>query len=287
MKKILVPTDFSKEATNAMHFATQLARKAGSEILLLHVLEVPYGSFSIMGEIHTDYSFEQLYQVQLVKKTQERLEELVSAMEEQGVSAKAKLEFGNPFEFITENVTDEQVDLVVMGSKGASGLSEILIGSNAERVIRHAKCPVFTIKGETNLDGIKSMAFASDMSEEQDEIVKNIKSLQTLLGLKIHMVRVKTPYNYLTEGQALQQLKDFVARNKFENYSIGTVEAEFADEGILRFANENDVGMIAMGTHGRTGLAHFFGGSTAEDVANHSNIPIWTIKLEGVLEAAS
>ncbi len=284
MKRILLPTDFSKEATHALDFAQGLAKKANSEMLLLHVLEVPYGSFSVMGEIHTDYSFEQLYQVQLIRKTRERLADMVANLESQGVTASYKLEFGNPFEYITKNIIDEEVDLVVMGSKGASGLTEVLIGSNAERVIRFANCPVFTIKGETKLEDIKSMVYASDMTDEQDLISDQVTRLQELLDLKMHVIRVKTPYNYLTEGHALKQLKHFVARNNLKNYTISTVEAEFADEGILKFARDNNAGMIAMGTHGRTGLAHFFGGSTAEDVANHSDIPIWTVKLEGVLE---
>jgi len=281
MKKIIVPTDFSKEANFAQDFAVELAEKIGGEIILLHVLEVPYGSFSVMGEVHADYSFEQLYQVKLVRSTQQRLKEMVEELNAKGIAARSKLEFGNPFENISTNITDEEVDLLVMGSKGASGLAEVLIGSNAERVIRFAKCPVITVKGETHLDNIKSMAFASDMSDEHDQIVPKVKELQQMLGLNIHLVRVKTPYNYLTEEEGLKQLKSFVARNQFEDYSISTTEAEFADEGILKFAKENNVGMIAMATRGRTGLAHFFGGSTAEDVANHSKVPIWTLRLEG------
>ena len=66
MKRIIVPTDFSKEAGFAFDFAADIAKTLEAKILLLHVLEIPYGSFRIMGEIHTDYSFEQLYQVKLI-----------------------------------------------------------------------------------------------------------------------------------------------------------------------------------------------------------------------------
>lgn len=287
MKRLLVPTDFSREAQQALGLASDLAKKLDAELLLLHVMEVPYGSFSVLGEVHVDYSFEQVYQVQLINKTKEKLEEVVAGLKGKGIKAEYDMVFGNAFEGISKAIFEKEVDLIIMGSKGASGLKEIFIGSNAERVIRNAKCPVITVKGATDLANMKSMVFASDMSEEQDQIVSEIKKLQNVLQLNIHLVRVKTPYNYLTEGAALKQLKDFVKRNEFKDYTISTIEAEFADEGILKFAEENKVGLIAMGTHGRTGLAHFFGGSTAEAVANHSKIPIWTLKLEDILEPKS
>ena len=279
MKKILVPTDFSTEAQYALDFARQFAKKVGAEISLLHVLEVPYGSFSVMGEVVTDYSFEHLYEAQLIQQTQRRLKELTAELEKGGIKADEKMIFGNPFIHIKENITAQKVDLVIQGSKGASGLSEIFIGSNAERVIRNAKCPVITVKGKSDLEDIKSMVLATDASAEQDLLVPKIKEFQSLLGLNLHLVRVRTVHNLLSVEDAKSQLSNFAERNKFENYTIGVLEAEFTDEGILDFALDNNIHMIGMGTHGRTGLAHFFGGSITEDVANHSHIPILSIPI--------
>ena len=283
MTRLLVPTDFSKEADHALDVAADLCTKLdGAEILLLHVMEVPFGSFSVMGEVHTDHAFEQLYQVKLIDKTKERLAELEGKLQERGTHVTSKLVFGNAFENIAATISDEEVDMVVMGSKGASGLSEIFIGSNAERVIRNAKCPVLTVKGPTEILKIKSLVMATDTSPEQEPVVEEIKKIQKFLHLNIHVVRVITPYNFLARGHALQQLKDFAAKVGLEDYTLDTIEAEFADEGIIAFAEKHDIGLVAMGTHGRKGLAHFFGGSTAEDVANHSKIPIWTMKMAGV-----
>lgn len=279
MKKLLVPTDFSQEAQNAVDLAAQLAEKLDAEIILLHVLEIPYGSYSVMGEIHLDYTFDQVYQTQLINSSKQKLDELVKQLKAKAVQAASRLIFGNPYVHISKTISDQNVDLVVIGSKGASGLSEIFLGSNAERVIRHAECPVITVKGGVNLNEMKSLALASDLTPEQDVVVKEIQQLQALLGVNIHVVRVKTPYNFLGEEEAQKQLKAFQERNQLENFTLNTSEAEFADLGILEFAEKNQCGLIAMATHGRTGLAHFFGGSTAEDVANHSRIPIWTMRV--------
>lgn len=279
MKKILVPTDFSVEAKNALSFAKKMAKKLDAEILLLHVLEVPYGSFSLMGEVVTNYSYENLYEETLVERAEEKLKDKVTSLRKAGVSAHYKVVFGHPFLSIKDTIAEEKSDLVIMGSKGASGLAEIFIGSNAERVIRNADCPVITVKGKADPDGIYSIAFATDASEEQDLIVPAITDFQKLLHLNLHLVRVCTPHNYLTETKAKEQLTAFAKRNHIENFSLGVAHGEFTDEGVIDFARSNKIKMIAMGTHGRTGVAHFFGGSITEDVANHAHIPVFTIKI--------
>lgn len=279
MKNILLPTDFSREANDAQAFAVQVAQKLSAKVILLHVLEVPYGSFSVMGEVIPDSSYDQLYQTQLLHASKQRLDAIVESFAAEGVDAQARLSFGNPFVNIQETITEQNADLIIMGSKGASGLSEILVGSNAERVIRHATCPVLTVKGPADLSKIKSVALATDTTREQDLLVPGIQQFQALLGLNLHLVRVCTPRNFISRKDALSQLVAFAERNKLEQYTTGVIEAEFTDEGVIAFALEHNIQMIAMGTHGRTGLAHLFGGSIAEDVANHAHIPILTFRI--------
>ena len=286
MKKILVPTDFSKEATYALTFAEEIARKINAELHLLHVMEVPYGSYSVMGEFIPSSSFENVFQVQWIKQTKRELDELVDGLVSRGIAAVPHFIFGNTFSHIHKTVTSQDMDMIVMGSKGASGLSEFLIGSNAEKVIRRATCPVITVKGETHLSDIRSLVYATDCTVEQDQVVTHIKALQEMLDLQLYLVRVITPYNFLVKGTAMDQLNTFAEKHQFENFILSTIEAEFAEEGILAFAEHNKIDMVAMGTHGRTGLAHLFGGSVSESVANHANIPIWTLKMQEKLEDA-
>ncbi|MDW3195165.1 MAG: universal stress protein [Cytophagales bacterium] len=286
MKKILVPTDFSKEANYAMQLAAEIAERIEAELHLLHVMEIPYGSYSVMGEFIPSSSFENVFQVQLIKQTKRELDELVDDLVGRGINTTAHFVFGNTFSHIHKTVTAQDMDMIVMGSKGASGLSEFFIGSNAEKVIRHANCPVLTVKGETHLKDIKSFVYATDCTEEQEQVVGHVKALQELLGFQLYLVRVITPYNFLVKSSAMDQLNAFAEKHHFKNYILSTVEAEFAEEGILTFATHNKIDMAAMGTHGRTGLAHLFGGSVSESVANHADIPIWTLKMQEQLEEA-
>ncbi len=286
MKKILVPTDFSKEATYALALAAEIAEKIKAELHLLHVMEIPYGSYSVMGEFIPSSSFENVFQVQLIKQTKRELDEQVDGLVNRGIAAASHFVFGNTFSHIHKIVTAQDMDMIVMGSKGASGLSEFFIGSNTEKVIRHATCPVLTVKSETHLEDIKSFVYATDCTEEQDQVVPHIKTLQELLNFQLYLVRVITPYNFLVKSSAMEQLNAFAEKHQFGNFILSTIEAEFAEEGILAFAEHNKIDMAAMGTHGRTGLAHLFGGSVSESVANHANIPIWTLKMQERLEEA-
>ncbi len=279
MKTYLVPTDFSEEANQALDFAIDMASHTGATIELLHVLEVPYGSYNVVGEVNHQYKAENLYEAMLVRSTKDKLTETVGYVEDKGLTANSTLEFGSPYRHIQSHITGKDCNLVIMGSKGASGLEELLIGSNAERVIRNAKCPVITVKGPCSFRDISEMVYATDATPEHYVVVKTVKELQDLFGWKINLLRVVTPRNFLTKGKAKEQLEAFTEKYGFKNFTTNVDEAEFADEGIVNFAEKKHMGLIVMGTKGRTGLAHIFGGSKAEDVANESNIPVLTVRL--------
>ncbi len=277
MKKILVPTDFSQRAKEALDFAIQFNEKLNGKIILMHVLEFPYESYDIVAEIDLP-SVKEVYHNDFIDRVHARLSDLSSSIPE-GVEFETKIKYGHAYVSISREIAEEQVDYIIMGSKGASGLKEIFVGSVAEKVIRNADCPVITVKGPADLRQMKSFVFASDLTEEHDFIAHQMKDLQELLDLNVHLLKVKTPHNFLSENKANEQLDAFVKRNYLDRITKNTIEAEYSDEGIVDFAEGIGAGMIVMGTHGKTGLAHLFGGSRAEDVANESQIPVMTYKI--------
>ncbi|MEQ9468031.1 MAG: universal stress protein [Ekhidna sp.] len=278
MKKIIVPVDFSDEASHALNFAVEFNEKVGGEIVLVHVIEMPVGHLNFTGEI--DHSgTEAFYTGEFIKATHNKLDEWSKRVVEAGQDVSVHMKYGNAYSNISKLIAEEKASWIVMGSKGASGLREVFMGSNAERMIRFAECPVIIVKGETHLKDMKSMAFASDLSQEQDLIADHAKDLQKMLGLNMHVVKVKTPYNWLDETQAKKHLEHFAERNHLEDFTLSTVDADFADQGAVKFAEDVKAGMIVLGTHGKKGLAHFFGGSIAEDVVNESKIPIVVFKI--------
>ena len=278
MKTILVPTDFSDRSKDALNFALEFSQKINGKVIIMHVLDFPSSSFNTAGEM--DFSgVESLYQAEFIKGVHRRLDGLKTYADKSGANVESKIKYGNPYVNISEEIAEEHVSYIIMGSNGASGLREVFIGSVAEKVIRHAECPVLTIKGPSKISNMKSFVFASDLTEEQDIIARKAKDIQQLLGLNMHLLKVKTPHNFLSESAVQVQLKEFAKRNYLEDFTSNSIEADYSDEGIVEFAEKVKAGLILMGTHGRTGLAHIFGGSRAEDVANESNIPVMTFKI--------
>lgn len=278
MKKILVPVDFSELSSHALNFAIEFNEKIKGEILLVHVVDIPVGHVNFTGEVDNSAA-ETFYTGEFLKAAHNKLEEWAKRVEDAGHKVSTHLKFGNAFTSISKIIAEDKSTWIIMGSKGASGLREVFIGSNAERMIRHAECPVIVVKGETHLKDMKSMAFASDLSQEQDLIAHYAKDLQELLGLNMHLIKVKTPYNWLDEVQAKKQLEHFAERNYLKDFTINTVDADFTDEGAVKFAEDVGAGLIVLGTHGKKGIAHILGGSIAEDIVNESKVPILVFKI--------
>jgi hypothetical protein len=97
----------------------------------------------------------------------------------------------------------------------------------------------------------------------------------------VHIVYVNTPTNFTADNITLDRLKDFAKKSGFRNYTLNVFNYPFAEAGIIHFTKRMKGDLIAMGTHGRTGISHFLNGSLAEDMVNHADGPIWTFASRG------
>jgi nucleotide-binding universal stress UspA family protein len=143
MKKILIPTDFSKHAEHALKVAAQIARKNNGELILLHMLELPHQGSDAMG------SGKNIPEIMFFKNAAiQKLEDLMDADYLDGLKVSEAVQFEMAFDGILNISKKNDVDLIVMGSHGASGYKEMFVGSNAEKVVRHSEVPVLIIKEE-------------------------------------------------------------------------------------------------------------------------------------------
>ena len=143
MKKILVPTDFSPMATEALRTANQLAQQQHATIHLVHVLMFPMTEEEAPPGVVEVLPVE--YLKHLKQDTQKQLDELIEKEAIASVPITSEIIVGNPYQSIARILKKEEKDLVVMGSRGASGVREILVGSNAERMVRFSPSPVLII----------------------------------------------------------------------------------------------------------------------------------------------
>ena len=144
MKKIIVPVDFSEMASHALEFAIELNDRVKGEIVLVHVIEMPVGHLNFTGEVNSS-GLESFYTGEFLKATHNKLDLWSKRVIDAGQTVTMHMKYGNAFTNLSKVIAEEKAHWIVMGSKGASGLREVFIGSNAERMIRHAECPVFII----------------------------------------------------------------------------------------------------------------------------------------------
>lgn len=278
MKKILVPTDFSVAAKAATDVAAQIASTQNAQLILLHVLEIPSpDSFNVEGEVLTLENWEEkALSMKLIDRAKQQLERLSSDFEKKGIRTAHKLRLVSPFSSIRRFITNETVDLIVMGTAGHSKLEEMIIGSNTEKVVRHAKCPVLTVHQAPAKPGFKTIVYATNLAAEEEPFAKVVSNTREMNDGTIHLVRINTPLDFRSDMQVMKDLEAFAKRTKLKNYTINTFNDYNEEEGIIHFAQNIGADLIALSTHGRTGFAHVLAGSIAEDIANHSVIPVLT-----------
>ncbi|MDA0193765.1 MAG: universal stress protein [Bacteroidetes bacterium] len=279
MKNILVPTDFSTQAGYAFDLALQLAKKSGGKVHVINIVEVPISAVAdpMGAPIVADWGADFLKTI--TKDHQIRLEKLVSESESR-VEILIKTEVGVVLDSTLDYISENSIDLVVMGTKGATGLKEIFIGSNAEKVVRFSPCPVITVRYPAVINEIENIVFGLDLSGSEEKVISQLKTLQKVLNVTIHFIYVDTPHVIINHDEMIGKLRSFALENEFEDYTVNIRKNIQPDSGIIEFAKELSADMIAMSTHSRKGLSHFISGSLAEDVVNHSPLPVWTISLK-------
>jgi nucleotide-binding universal stress UspA family protein len=283
MKKILVPTDFSTEAGNALRAAAYISRQSGAGVHILHVLDVSMGgSFSAMGQVQ-DYSMDDLFVMKLMEVNKKRLHNMADELRETGVSdVTYDVRVGAIYNAITEGVEAMGAELVVMGTKGSSGMAELLVGSNTERIVRFSRVPVLSVKNIPDDFAVRTIVFASNFEADQLLAVSKIKNLQDLFSANLHLVYVNVPNSFTNSRVIRQRMQAFVDRYRLQGYQFTIYNDDSEEKGIIHFAEEVDADLIAVATHGRTGLSHLLSGSIAEDIVNHANRPVLTVNLKGL-----
>lgn len=278
MKKILVPTDFSKPSVIAAEVAAEIAKKAGAQLILLHVVEeVVAGSINVEGEVGAGGDWEdKIFTMKLIEKSKKQLAKLVGDSKFEGLKVKPELRLGTPYHGMNSIITEQKVDLVVMGTAGHSELEHMIIGSNTEKVVRTAHCPVLTVHNKPASKEFKNIVYATGMNKDEEVFSRIVRTTQKMYDSTVHLVRINTPGNFQRDAVVKKYMQDFAKKLQLKNYTINVFNDLTEEEGIIYFAESINADLIAMATHGRTGFAHVLAGSIAEDVVSHSRRPVLT-----------
>ncbi|MEO9485240.1 MAG: universal stress protein [Ekhidna sp.] len=275
MKKILVPTDFSEVSFHAAEFAMQIAKASNASLIMLHSAYFHYfNEFSYGVTINP-----QPFIDELEKAIEGKLQTFQKRLGNK-VEVETKISGLNLIDAVKDMVDSEGIDLIVVGTHGASGLKETFIGSNTERVVRRTNCPVIAVPSHVEMNAISKILVPLDILEIQDGFMKNLARLQKFFEADMEFVWVRTNHCRENEGEVRKKFNSLMKTYGINNGLLSIICSTVPLEGILAHATLSRANMIAMATHARRGIAHLLSGSITEDTINRISIPVWTYKLD-------
>jgi nucleotide-binding universal stress UspA family protein len=261
----------------AFKFAIEIALKSRGEIFLLNVVEVPVMHETVL--MPTLY-FEQSLMNEMKATADKKFQKMKDKWGSEGITVSTHVEFGVIITSIRQFIEEKKIDLVVMGTHGASGAREFLIGSNTEKIVRTSLVPVMAIKKSTKLSNVKNIVFPNDLDLENEHLTLKVKELQNFFKATLHILYINSPAFFQRDVDTKMRLKDFAKRFMLKDYTLNVYNDVDQENGINNFTREVKGDLIALATHGRRGISHLVSGSIAEDIVNHVDCPIWTFKNE-------
>lgn len=282
MKAIVVPTDFSDTALKALLFAGEIARNSGAVVHLLHVLE-PDENRVWRPHVQEDTYAEAIAQERLLQLDTTRK---VLLQQYPSVKINTELASGLVADAILDYAAQQQADLVLMGTTGASGMNQVFVGSVAARVIEKATLPVLTIPAAYEVEDPDRILLATNHFEQQTHIVYPLLQLVRLLNLRLYIaVFLDTddaePVDYINSGRQLDAYVHHL-RKKYPDIDLQAdlLEGRHFEEAVDAYIKREGIDFVAMVPYHKKFIDRILGRSTTRTMAYHSSIPLLTIPAQ-------
>jgi nucleotide-binding universal stress UspA family protein len=277
MKKIIGPIDFSEHSEYALKTAAKLAKKTNAELLALHMLEM---SDVILTKSDSEQQQKAVFFLKLVEQ---KFESFLDKDYLKDVNVTPIVKHFKVFSEVNDVAKEHNASLIVMGSHGTSGFKEFFVGSNTERVVRNSDVPVLVIKNEIMDINFSTAIFATNFEEESVRPYLNATSMFKTLGAKFVLLYVNLPNEHFKSSVEIEKkIAEFLltADGNLDRINDVAYHADYTvEQGVTNYANKVGADIIAIPTHGRKGISHFFAGSIGEDIANHSPLPVMTFMI--------
>lgn len=265
---LLVPTDFSKASRKAVSYATDMAKKVNAQVILLNVVQA-----NTSGETLLKWKRLEEEMVKIAKEDGENL--LSEVRKKAGDKAKISFEYRLGYDFakvVNRFVEENDVDLIIMGTHGATGLKKVLLGSNAASMINTSLVPVIAIPAEAAFKPIKKIVYATDMVNLDDEI-KTITLFASLFKASVSVVHVTkaTPDKKFDPEKFTRNL---ITISKYKKLSFNFVKNENIKAGVDAFVAKQKPQLLAMFTHKLSAYEKFFEKGQTRKQAFHTTVPL-------------
>lgn len=274
MKTIIVATDFSDYSKNAMKAAASIAKKTGANVTLLHCIYVD----SRWTSMSDDAKQKHPETLSKIAKAESQLKQILEQSLFRGIKVEYMISFGVPYTEIIDIAKRKKADLIVIGSHGNEGSERFFIGSNIQKVLRHADCPVLTIKKGIDFKNWKKLVFASNLYEKIEKQFLQIGKLSKALDFTIYLVVVNRPSEFITTREGHKKMDDFIAKYPDLKIQKALYCHNSIEDGVMEYAEDIDADWIAMGTHNRKWKPGYLIGNT-ETLVYRAVIPVLSVNI--------
>jgi len=301
LERILVPVDFSPTSRDALVLAGSLARRAGGQLTLLHVGATPTYSMTQAWSPSMHMPIHEL-QERMKRESKALVERWLQSDVPPGVDARTVLREGFPPEQIVAEAQDH--DLVVIGTHGRTGADRVVLGSVAERVVRHCPVPVLATPGAAREPGrradapFENVLVAVDFSESSTRALRAGIAMARTSGAKVTLLHVGISQAIMISqvwmdavSPAMVEIHDRIAReaqHQLDRLMEDEVPEPLRGQALLRegiaastIVQQVTLGsydLVVLGTHGHTGVQRVILGSVAERVLRHSPVPVLVVR---------
>ncbi|MEW6268718.1 MAG: universal stress protein [Thermodesulfobacteriota bacterium] len=294
LRTVVVATDFSDTAGTALNWAAAIAREHGARLVVAHAsapVAPPAPEFVVLPASYFD---------ETRRAAQAQLDALVAALQTTGVPCSSELALAPAVTGVLEIAARHRADLLVAGTRGRTGWKRVLLGSTAARLVRDAPCPVLTVHPDDarHPDPLRSVLVPTDFSQEAWHAVESAQSLllpaTSARHVLLHAHRLPADAPYSASARDIEDAVRASIASAHGNLAALarrlthpglTVEVRVREghpaEVIVEEAKGLGVDLIAMGTHGRSGVERLWIGSTAERVLPAAPCPVLTVRARG------
>lgn len=282
ISRILVPVDFSQNASNAIRQAVFIAKSFMAKIDFIHVVTPVYAGASVDIMPTAD-----VFYTKLIKDAEKRMKEIAMDIKNsEGVDIEIVSAMGVVHDCILAHAKKIKADLIIMGTHGTSGIKEFFAGSNAYRVVSDAKCPVLTIQKRIIKKGFKTIVLPITHQLNSRQKVNLVATLARIYFSKILITGYATGKNksdMLKAKQYAAQVEKFL-KNEAIDCKTFFIKDENFTKSILDFASTQKADLVAIMTNNDFSLKQMVNGTYAQQFVNHSKIPVLcspdTLKFE-------
>jgi len=265
MKRIIATTDFSECATNAVHYAAQMAKVTGARLHLFHSyhIPVPVSDVPVVPDMHgLQEDFDNL------------LEKLASELETKyGIIPAYKADMGFTVQQLDEYCRANEADLVIMGMHGHGKIAEVLLGSTTTDFLSQSTVPVLIVPEDAEYKAPQNLGLATDLKEENLKTYSPLKELAQLYKAKIYILNV-------VKGKEIAGYDQSVTGIQLDHY-FATMdhlfffpESKDVENGIQQFITKYNIDWMAVVPHKHNFLVRMFQRSISKKLAFHTHVPV-------------